>query len=193
MGFAPFPPLTIRIIMLLPKASLFFPTKHKISSHNVYDVHGYLAISCTGHPLANKAGIVYIHRYMASLKIGRWLLSTEDAHHIDENKRNNDWRNLRVMSRSDHMVHHRTKGLRPKKAAYYNRCSNCSKIFTYTKITQKYCSNQCAHDATKRTDISRSELIRLLRHNSLTTIGRAYGVSCNAVKQWCRKLNIFYT
>lgn len=181
--------------MLLPKASRFIKDTNEYSGRNfhVYDVHGYLAFTCTGHPCANKAGIVYIHRYMASLRIGRWINSTEDAHHIDENKRNNDWRNLRVMSRSDHMIHHRTKGLRPKRAAYYNRCNNCGKLFIFTRIQQIYCSIECSSGKRKRANLSRSELIKLLKENNMTEIGRMFGVTTNAVKKWCVRLNIFYT
>jgi hypothetical protein len=179
---------------LIPRAGLFIKNAYHDPNHSfvLYDVHGYLAFSCLGHPLANDAGIVYLHRYMASLWIHRWLLTSEDAHHKDENKRNNDWRNFKVMSRSDHILHHRNK-LVPKKSAYYKRCPSCKKLFIYIKNSQKYCSNKCAHEATKRQDITRSQLIKLLKENNLTQVGLLFSVSCNAIKNWCRRFNIFYT
>ena len=179
---------------LIPRASLFIknaPPPSNKHSYKLYDIHGYLAFSNSDCPLSNRAGIVYYHRYVASLKMGRWLRSAEDAHHIDENPRNNHWNNFKVMSRSEHILHHRNK-LRPKKAAYYNRCQSCKKLFLYNHITQKYCSSECAHNNTKRANLTRSELIKLLRQNNLTEIGRMFNVSCNAVKNWCKKYQIFY-
>jgi hypothetical protein len=182
---------------LIPRAGRFIKNAYHDPNHSyvLYDVHGYLAFTCSGHPISNRAGICYLHRYLASLKIGRWLLTHEDCHHKDENKRNNSWHNLIVMSsRSEHILHHRNK-LIPKKSAYYKRCKNpdCNKLFVYVKNDQKYCSNKCAHHVTKRADINRSQLIKLLKENNLTQIGRMYNVSCNAIKGWCRRFGIFYT
>ena len=180
---------------LIPRAGLFIRNAYHDPNHSfiLYDVHGYLAFSYSGLPIANRAGIVYFHRYVASLKIGRWILPDEDVHHKDENKLNNSWHNLIVMSsRSEHILHHRNK-LIPKKIAYYKRCPSCKKLFVYIKNDQKYCSNKCAHEKMKRQDITKSQLIKLLKENNLTEIGRMYNVSCNAIKNWCRRFSIFYT
>ena len=181
---------------LIPNANRFIKNNtynNNEHSYELYDSHGYLAFSAAGHPLAGKSGVVTLHRYIASLKIGRWLRSDEDAHHKDENKRNNHWRNLKVMTRSEHIIHHRTKGLVPKKVAYHNKCVTCGRLFVFTRITQKYCSNDCAHENTKKIDLTRSELIKYLKYNSLSDIGRAFGVTCNAVKNLCKKYGVFYT
>ena len=37
---------------------------------------------------------------------------------------------------------------------------------------------------------SKEELIKLLKNNSKSAIGRMYGVSCNAVIKWCKKYNL---
>jgi hypothetical protein len=46
------------------------------------------------------------HRVVAEQMLGRPLRSDEVVHHIDENKRNNDPSNLRVMTQAEHMREH---------------------------------------------------------------------------------------
>jgi hypothetical protein len=181
--------------MLIPRASKFIKDNAQargVHSFRGFYIHGYLAFSYYQHPIANKSGIVYYHRYVASLKLGRWLRPDEVGHHIDENPKNNHWDNLKIMTASEHSIHHRNK-LRPKKIAYYNRCPVCKNLFIYYRIMQKYCSNKCFHQSTKQSNLTRGELIELLRHNNLTDIGRMFGVSCNSVKNWMKGMGIFYT
>lgn len=76
------------------------------------------------HPLANSNGWIYYHRHVASLKIGRWLLSDEHVHHIDKNETNNNPENLQILSPSEHSI--LEHNLKPKeKKIYY--CINCGK------------------------------------------------------------------
>ena len=69
--------------------------------------YGYETITLTHHPMANKAGVVLIHRVIMSRKLGRWLRRDEHVHHIDGNRRNNNPTNLLVVSRSEHTKIHR--------------------------------------------------------------------------------------
>ena len=51
----------------------------------------------------------HTHRIVAEQMLGRKLLSGEVVHHIDEDKRNNDPKNLIVFaSQSEHAAHHQT-------------------------------------------------------------------------------------
>lgn len=71
------------------------------------DKAGYWLAYVPDHPRANAKGLVREHRLVLEKKIGRYLLPTEDVHHKDENKANNDPDNLELMpSRSDHIRHH---------------------------------------------------------------------------------------
>ena len=57
---------------------------------------GYIVVS-----VYNKE--IFIHRAIAEKKLGRELLPTEVAHHIDGNKFNNDPNNIKVVTRSSHV------------------------------------------------------------------------------------------
>lgn len=49
------------------------------------------------------------HRWLMEKHLGRKLLSNEDVHHKDENKRNNRLTNLEVISHAEHTKHHNRK------------------------------------------------------------------------------------
>lgn len=49
------------------------------------------------------------HRVVMEQHLGRFLLSSELVHHIDENKTNNQITNLKIMSRSEHSRYHAQK------------------------------------------------------------------------------------
>lgn len=78
--------------------------------------NGYVLIRVgTEHHLADVRGYAYEHRLVAEDKIGRRLLPSEQVHHIDGDKQNNDPANLEVVeSIAVHRVRHRSreKGLR---------------------------------------------------------------------------------
>lgn len=68
---------------------------------------GYLSIR---HP--DDLHLILEHRYVVEEHIGRELLSTEDVHHIDQDKQNNDIDNLFLFrSRADHMYFHKMENL----------------------------------------------------------------------------------
>lgn len=57
------------------------------------NTNGYLRV--TAGPQRNR----YVHMLVMEAKLGRELLSNETVDHIDGNRLNNDWRNLRVVER----------------------------------------------------------------------------------------------
>lgn len=57
---------------------------------------GYQTINVPGR------GKVLEHRYIMEQHLGRPLLHTEEVHHKDENKLNNDLSNLEILTRSQH-------------------------------------------------------------------------------------------
>lgn len=74
---------------------------------------------------------------------------------------------------------------------YHKKCDYCGKIFKTTRKEQKYCNQECFHQAYyKCIHPSREELKEKIRKTSFTQIGREYGVSDNAVRKWCSKYNL---
>jgi len=69
-------------------------------------ISGYVYEYKPAHPNCTKKGYVAQHRLVAEQNIGRFLTSDEVAHHIDENKRNNNPSNIQVMTASEHSTHH---------------------------------------------------------------------------------------
>lgn len=67
---------------------------------------GYMYCYNPSHPLANKAGKVYEHRYVMSKHLGRWLETDEVVHHKDKNKTNNDISNLELTNVREHAIIH---------------------------------------------------------------------------------------
>lgn len=70
------------------------------------------------HPMATASGYVLEYRLVMAEKLGRFLTSQEDVHHIDLNPSNNDPSNLTVLTRSEHMRVHQLirRGLAPRQA-----------------------------------------------------------------------------
>ena len=70
------------------------------------DGRGYVLIRDPSHPNARGNGYVAAHRKAGADKLGRPLLSTEEAHHIDGNKKNNSPDNIMVIERGPHQRLH---------------------------------------------------------------------------------------
>jgi hypothetical protein len=70
--------------------------------------HGYILILKRDHPYAfRRDGYVYKHRLIMEEYLGRYLLSTEDVHHINGDKKDNRIENLQLFSsRSAHTKFH---------------------------------------------------------------------------------------
>ncbi len=64
------------------------------STHRRLSSHGYVILTCHGHPMANGKGEIYEHRAVMAEVLGRVLLPTEVVIHIDGNKESNTISNL---------------------------------------------------------------------------------------------------
>lgn len=75
----------------------------------VFTDHGYVLVYVgKDHHLAFSNGYAYEHRVVMERKLGRRLQQGEVVHHIDHDGRNNDERNLELMSsRWHHNAEHR--------------------------------------------------------------------------------------
>lgn len=72
---------------------------------------GYIMLKAPNHPRATKGGYVREHRLVLEQHLGRYLLPSEDVHHINGVKTDNRIENLEVISsRSEHVRLEHQKG-----------------------------------------------------------------------------------
>lgn len=69
---------------------------------------GYVQLCIKQHPYASVDGYVMEHRVVMEKKMGRFLMSDEIIHHLNEVKHDNRISNLEVMGREEHIKLHHT-------------------------------------------------------------------------------------
>lgn len=146
---------------------------------------GYVYFIDKDNPLANSQGKVYVHRHI-------WFINTGEnpkdliIHHKDNNKQNNEFKNLEAVSRSDHGKIH-------KPADYLEtKCLTCGNTFSVLlsankKRERKFCSSKC-YSLNKRivNRPSVEELKKLINIFGFSGTARKFGVSDNAVRKWIK-------
>lgn len=142
------------------------------------------------HPLADIKGKVYHHRHVASIKEGRWLLSTEHVHHLNKIKSDNREDNLQVITRQDHAILHAVE--EGKRIKTEKNCKECGKkILT---IEAKFCSVTCAINGRSvdypLNSLDKNILSELIWIVPTTKIAEMYKVSDTAIAKKCKKFNI---
>lgn len=156
----------------------------------------YQYVISPDHPLANKSGKVYYHRYIKSLFIGRYVKHDEHVHHIDENKSNNNPENLQLVDPITHTRIHIAERLNLESIDDFKykipmKCQHCSKEFTgYRDNESKFCSLECASNSRKKFDPSKEELERLVWQMPTTKVAEIFGVSDKAITKRCTALGI---
>jgi hypothetical protein len=156
---------------------------------------GYMIGYSPGHPMANKSGKIYEHRYVMANHLGRMLLTDEHVHHVDGNKTNNSLDNLVLMTNSEHMRMHTTERYRligkSERCDIVNECRQCKKeISTKHYINQIYCSPECCSLSRRKFEVSKEELEELVWNMPTTQIAEMYQVSDKAIEKRCKKLGI---
>lgn len=150
--------------------------KKSKKTHKKFYILGYRCFYDPQCPLANKAGIVYYHRYILSQNIGRWLRKEEHVHHIDENKKNNRIRNLKITNKTEHIYIHR--GHRKTIS-----CCVCSKNTT----NKRFCSHKCSKIGMRKVLCPhKTKLRKLLKMHTFIDIGKMFGVSDNSIRKWLK-------
>lgn len=136
------------------------------------------------HPLAiGKAGWVYYHRHLASIKVNRWISSEEIVHHINHNKLDNNFSNLEIMTRSEHARLHNPSKLQEI------ICRNCGEAFIPSRITTLYCSTDCLHlDRIIHKDITKEWLEPLIWEFGYTGLKPLLGMSDKGIKKMAIRL-----
>lgn len=150
---------------------------------------GYQYFMDRDHPLASKVGRVYLHRHIASIKAGRWLMANEHVHHKDGKKSNNSPANLLVLSGVEHkLLHDAASGKNP---LLKRSCAKCGGLYKPCREESTYCSPKCAGMASRRVSRpGKKELRRLVWERPTEILAKEYGVSGVAIAKWCRLLGI---
>lgn len=72
----------------------------------ITESNGRVYIRLPEHPRSNNGYVRRSHLVMEE-KLGRYLKPWEIVHHKDENKKNDDPKNLEVMTKVEHIIHHK--------------------------------------------------------------------------------------
>ena len=148
-----------------------------LSKQKIDKVLGYCYILDKTHPLASKGGKIYVHRYIASLKIGRWLNPDEQTHHKNSIKYDNRPENLEVLSAENHGKIHSIR----KRKNFPRPCTSCKKL----TLNKYYCSVKCSSLHRRKVERPSKEiLVQMIKSISYCAVGRKFGVSDNAVRKW---------
>lgn len=144
------------------------------------------------HPLSDNNGRVLYHRHQMSIKLGRWVLTEEDVHHLNENKSDNSFDNLFLLSRSEHGTLHATLTENPCTKISY--CLYCKKVFKYKKDIS-HCSKLCwltkkEINQLKYAAPDKELLENLIKSKPAVEIAKMYSVSDKTVTKWCRQYNL---
>lgn len=170
----------------------------------------YTCVYMPQHPRALKGtgyeGYVYEHIIVAEHVMNRPLRLTEEIHHLDFDRSNNQLDNILVLEKSQHTKLHMwlrngapgwkhsgsnrvNSGKSKEKTSIY--CLGCAKLLSRKQT--KFCSKQCAGRAESRRKVKRpgcSQLKKDLAKLSWGAVGRKYGVSDNAVRKWARSYGL---
>lgn len=154
---------------------------------------GYQIFRDYNHPLAYDEGAVYLHRHVASIKIGRWLKSTEHVHHIDENKLNNTPDNLQILSGSEHSkVHNPTSEFDSQdRSIIAYTCNYCGNKFHPLRAskTKQFCTITCSsNNSIKNKHITKEVLDALIPTMSWVALGNMFGYTDNGIKKRAKAL-----
>lgn len=109
--------------------------------------------------------------------------------HINGDNHDNRLENLRLLCPNCHTQTETYSGRNNKKK--YN-CSKCGKVITRHSKTGlcHSCWSNSYNKSTKKP--TKEELEKLVKNNSIVSIGKLYNVSDNCIRKWCKSYKIDY-
>jgi len=151
--------------------------------------NGYRYFLDKTHPLSSTTvGKVYLHRHIASIKIGRWVLPTEEVHHADHDRSNNTQDNLEVLTASEHRNKHILEaGYELSKIIPCKTCLEPFKVVA-SRPEAKFCSISCS--LVKADWPSDSALSDMVWEIPVSDIANWLNVTGSAVKKHCKDRGI---
>lgn len=111
----------------------------------------------------------FVHREVLEKKLGRKLRDNENAHHIDENKRNNDPDNLEVLLISEHTKKHRKE---------YTNSAETNKKISKSKIKNW----QNIHGVKLNPILVKEIKIKLQNKVKMTVLSKEYNVGYDTIR-----------
>lgn len=102
---------------------------------------GYIYIPLGDHPWVRKSGVIGEHVKVMEKHIGRRIRRNEVVHHKNEDRSDNRFQNLQLMTRVKHTVLHRS--IHPKVRV----CKACGSEFRpnpTNRANQVFCDRKCA-------------------------------------------------
>jgi 5-methylcytosine-specific restriction endonuclease McrA len=109
--------------------------------------------------------------------------------HINGINNDNRLENLRFLCPN---CHSQTDNYAGKKLKTLHRCLDCGKNISKISTRCKCCASKINGKKQRRYDISKEELIILIKQYPMTKVGEILGVSDNAIRKRCKRLEIDY-
>lgn len=105
---------------------------------------------------------------------------------------NNDNRliNIRFICPMCHSQTHTYAGRNTKRTKKVHKCIECGNEISSTALRCKICTNSPYTNKPRKLNISKDELSKLISQMPMTSIGKLYGVSDNAIRKRCKAYGI---
>ena len=136
-----------------------------------------------------------------------------ELHHINGNHYDNRLENIILLCSNCHaqihgynqyVVEKKNKIVNERKSKIVNKrktnsikkietclCPVCKKEFVKKKKTQKYCSQECLHQAQRTNNITKEEIIKYFKEKgSFVSVAKMYNITDTALKKWCKKYGL---
>lgn len=139
------------------------------------------------------------HVRVASEKLGRKIGKKEIVHHINEDRSDNDPKNLMVFRTvGDHTTHHSKiphELIQTQDGSYLavkiqSFCKYCERPFEPMKFDQYYCDLLCYGKEKAKNIPSSAELKEMVTKMPATKVAEIFNVSDVTIKKWCDKFGI---